>query len=682
MAALKMAGQQIDEAAQEMKKMGMSADQVAIAQKAMTAEVIKSIPAITQQNDVAAMAARSFAILRGETEKTSTSMRNVTGALTPLTVAFRDVLSLYKESNPIMTALASAFDSLIISTTAMVIQTGSLSAALAAFMGPIGLITAGIIALSAAIVYFVAKSKEAEKAQKEFQKEVDRTADFVNRANQAAMRSGMTSDRDKLRFDQLVKLNDILMKTNDAELQRLAIEANAKDTAAALAEFDRKAGEESAKRYNSARDAIVSQIETTRTQVKEFEEGKAAAIDYEMSILLVSDNVKLLGKEGKYLVGVLKEEKLAFEDLKSTQKLYDEAGKQAIKQFEDGSKQSENFVKGLEDIQDALQLQGGARSLKQIIGPLDQLEQKLIDLFAPIENLDVEGARTFGRLYDEIQKLKSIKVGAALGEDIAKLKQQTQGFAIQAMPEGANKQIAEVNVQFENQRIALEKLIVDYRAFPEVVAAAQEALLALNVANTKVLQSMTPMMRIFDAMASTIEQAIDTTLAGVMQGTQTLGEAMKNMARNIMMAFVSELNKQFIIAPLMQGLKGLLSGGLGGLLGGGSGAGPINLAGISNADLGWTGSIAGLQTMAGGGIVAGPRGQAVPIIAHAGERIVPLGQREGMGNQSNVQVKIMGDVVPREPTMRKEDVIQIGLSQFEDRGVWQQSLEQRMSPRR
>jgi hypothetical protein len=678
-AALKTASQQIDQAADEMKKLGFSADQVAVAQKAMSAEALKGAMAFRQQNDVSAMAARSFAILRGETEQTEKSATRARAAFLPLAAAVQQSIGLFKDMSPAMAAVTGAVDNMVFSVLGAAAATGSWSAALRVLMGIFNPWTIAIIAAGAALAYFVGKQKEAQKQTEDFRREWDRL-------NNATMQAETTTRQGAIQLDHLQEMAKIFsMKITEAQRNELIFKEQLR-FGAEMTKLQREEMEKAAKEAEkyaetvaAARDSLVGQIEAVRIQTKELEQGKDAAIDYEMSILLVSDKVKLLGKEGEKLVGILKEEKHALEDLKSTQKLYDEAGKQAIKQFEDATKQSENFVKGLEDIQETLQLQSGAQSIKQIIGPLDQLEQKLIDLFGAIENLDIEGAATFKRLFDQIQNIKSIKVGAVIGEEVAKLKQQAQGFTIQAMPEGISKQIAEVNVQFENQRLALEKLIVDYRAFPEVVAAAQEALIALNLANTKVLQNMTPMMQIFDTMAGTIQQAIDTTLNGVLQGTQTLSEAMKNMARNIMMAFVSELNKQFIIAPLMQGLKNLLGGGLGGLFGGGASADIGNIgAGLEAGGF----SIAGLQSFAGGGVVGGMRGQAVPIIAHAGERVVPLGQREGAGNQGNVQVKIMGDIVPREPTMRKEDVIQIGLAQFEDRGIWQQSLEQRMSPRR
>lgn len=77
------------------------------------------------------------------------------------------------------------------------------------------------------------------------------------------------------------------------------------------AEEAAKAAKAEAEAIAQARESLVSQIEATRQQTIAFQEGEAAAALYGIAILSTSDAVKKLGAEGQFLLGVLRDEKLA-----------------------------------------------------------------------------------------------------------------------------------------------------------------------------------------------------------------------------------------------------------------------------------------------------------------------------------------------------------------------------------
>lgn|GEM_PF-6589515 len=578
-AALKTASQQIDQATDEMKKLGFTADQVAVAQKAMSAEVMKGAMAFRQQNDVSAMAARSFAILRGETEQTEKSATRARAAFLPLAAAVQQSISLFKDMSPAMAAVTGAVDNMVFSILGAAAATGSWSAALRVLMGILSPWTIAIVAAGAALAYFVGKQKEAQKQTEDFRREWDRL-------NNATMQAETTTRQGAIQLDHLQEMAKIFsMKITEAQRNELIFKEQMR-FGAEMTKLQReeleKAGEE-AKKYAetvaAARDSLVGQIEAVRIQTKELEDGKDAAIDYEMSILAASDKVALLGNEGKKLVDILKEEKKAFEALKESQKHQELVLAELVKQ--------------------------GALQAKVMEAQTKEQEELAKAGEAYLAELEKEAAF-------------AAKISGAIRKDLQDISRASQ--------------------------------------------------------------------QVFEGLFDSITRGIEATLQGVMEGSQSLGEGMKNLARNMIMSFNQELLKLAVFNPIknmvmgwMEGAKFITPGAT--TPSGGTTAPTLNLGGIGSSIGGFFSSIAGLLGFANGGIVPGMRGQPVPILAHAGERVIPLGQREGAGSQGNVQVKIMGDVVPREPTMRKEDVIQIGLAQFEDRSIWMQSLEQRMSRR-
>lgn len=184
----------------------------------------------------------------------------------------------------------------------------------------------------------------------------------------------------------------------------------------------------------------------------------------------------------------------------------------------------------------------------------------------------------------------------------------------------------------------------------------------------------------WEGMFDSISSGMASTLEGVMQGTQSVGEAFRNMGRNIALALAQIVIQLGILNPLKNAIFGGEQGftpgmTLGKLFGKffGSGGGGSDSFGLAGFD--W-----GVFEFQHGGTVPGRKGQAVPIMAHAGEKIIPLSHADKEGG--GVSVIIRGGIVPERPNMGPKDVVQVMMNDFDNRGPATQLLEQRMSPRR
>jgi hypothetical protein len=154
--------------------------------------------------------------------------------------------------------------------------------------------------------------------------------------------------------------------------------------------------------------------------------------------------------------------------------------------------------------------------------------------------------------------------------------------------------------------------------------------------------------------------AIGTAFEGVIQGTQSIGDAFRNMAQSISLSIANAIIEITVLEPLIQSMRQSFTsaGGWSGILSsvGGSFAGSFD----------------------SGGMVPGPIGAPRMAMVHGGETILPTHKR-GMGGMGQPKVIINGDITPRRPDMTKEQVIQIVFEDFEKRGRTMQIFEQRAS---
>jgi len=196
--------------------------------------------------------------------------------------------------------------------------------------------------------------------------------------------------------------------------------------------------------------------------------------------------------------------------------------------------------------------------------------------------------------------------------------------------------------------------------------------------------------RVWNSLADSINSAITTSINGVIQGTQTLADAMRNMAKSIMLAFVNELTQQFILNPILDmlfgqrgagGQRSFGSGLIGNLIGG--------IGSLFGGSFGWATS-PGTSFTTGGQFAAAPfrmfggpvpsyaMGGPVPIMAHVGEYVMsaPAVSRIGMSRLSAMNagqdkhqqfgVVINGDIIPKDPSMTPAQIVQIVAKNIHD----------------
>lgn len=238
----------------------------------------------------------------------------------------------------------------------------------------------------------------------------------------------------------------------------------------------------------------------------------------------------------------------------------------------------------------------------------------------------------------------------------------------------------------------------------------------------------------FRGIGDSISRGIHETLTGINQGTQTLGEGLTNALRNVFLSLNTAIIEATIVKPIadivnsfFEGLaeafadgsknaaKGIakdlglelgkwLKEALGGIGGGGGGGIFSSIGSFFSSIFSGIGSLFGFEkgglvpSFAKGGLVGLPSfasGGPVPIIAHGGEFVMNRRAVDSIGSgaldQANrtgrfpqsggsrftVQTTIMGDIVPRQPDMTKDDVVKTMIQEFDNRGPAMLMMEQR-----
>jgi hypothetical protein len=175
--------------------------------------------------------------------------------------------------------------------------------------------------------------------------------------------------------------------------------------------------------------------------------------------------------------------------------------------------------------------------------------------------------------------------------------------------------------------------------------------------------------------------AISTAFNGVIQGTQSVGEAFRNMGQSILLSMAAAINEILIVKPLIEGLKQSLQGsssessGTGGIFSSILGAIGSALSGALSGSYRASPIFAPIAT-ATGGIFSRP---TLRLIGEAGpEAVVPLSKMRGMGGekQQKPTVIINGNIIPN-PGVSREQVVQIVMKDFDNRGPLTHALENR-----
>src|SRR5215471_11248564 len=265
--------------------------------------------------------------------------------------------------------------------------------------------------------------------------------------------------------------------------------------------------------------------------------------------------------------------------------------------------------------------------------------------------------------------LGSIHQQMALNADMAKLM-------------GAN--FDQTSAAVEAQRQEVQALIQQYQSLANAAEPVANTLDEIKEANDRLTAAMkdAEYKSAIEELVSSIGGAIDQSVQGIIQGTQTLSEAMRNMARNIMIAFAEELMKLAVLNPIMNAVTQMFTGKAGGLnvldIGRLFGFGASTVGGTAPA----VAAIGGGLPFATGGLIPAFANGGL-FIGHGGEYVMQkkavdsfgLGSMDFMNKTGkfpggsappNLSVVINGDVIPKDPSMSPQQIVQLVAKNIHD----------------
>lgn len=379
-----------------------------------------------------------------------------------------------------------------------------------------------------------------------------------------------------------------------------------------------------------------------------------------------------------------------------------------------------------------------------------QIEQS----FGAIEAMDAERGKEMADQGD--------KVGD-LGRTLSYLRDEQ--WQVNQLSIALGNTFDSTSASLDIQRQKVEALTRAYGALDPRVTEA--------VGSLRDLERQAAQREVFDRIFDSLDTGLRDTIRGISEGTQTIGEGMKNLARNMLLSLQEELLKLSVMNPLknflldMLNVKGPRAQTLGSLFGaagvaGGVAAGAGNAAAsaipaidfekvtfelaegfsfmettisegigsvFTESSIGWgemfsnIGDVAmeGLSSLGEGianifgSILKGianafggsfEQGGIIPSFAtggligslprfdtgglavvHPGEfvlrapqaRSIGYGNLEkmnrtgklpgGEGGGTTVSVQINGDITPRQPNMKKEDIIKVSIANLKDKGA-------------
>lgn len=366
------------------------------------------------------------------------------------------------------------------------------------------------------------------------------------------------------------------------------------------------------RRSDSVTKSLQAQIVNLRAQAMELEKGAVAARMYEIEQDAITKNGGALTASQQQQLVVLRDLITKQEELKEatgrTAQLYQQSAASVANFTTELAKQQTSIV----EIADKLRLQGADLG----IDALESLKDQLIDAIGSMEDLGTATDDTRQTFYQLLKLIGELQSSAAFRQGIPEM-------------------VRSVELELERLQIRLGNLLPAKRA-----------------------QDVT---KNFEQMFDSVSRAMSTTFAGIMQGTQTVGEGFRRMAQNILLSLTEVIIQLGVLNPLynalFQGTANYVPRDT---------LGPI-FSVIGEFFAGWFQS---------GGIVPGPLGTPRLAVVHGGEQITPVG---GGGRPT---VTINGDIIPRQPNLTKDQVVQIGMEQFGERGLWMNTLEQRTSLKR
>ena len=275
------------------------------------------------------------------------------------------------------------------------------------------------------------------------------------------------------------------------------------------------------------------------------------------------------------------------------------------------------------------------------------------------------------------------------------------------------KPIVEIILRYEDQKRAIQGVIEKY---PELEAVGTQALAALVKATQAAVdaanENQGAVTKLAQSLSDVFVQGIDKSFDALFDTSKNFGERMQSLFAGIGEDMVKQLLHAIITAPLKSTLDTLIKslsnpdeegGGLGGLFSG--------IGGLFGKLFGAIGRLFGAPTPAAhgqfflppnhafahGGLVLPPnhafahggyvvpdnllrpfqhgglvtRGPVMGIVGEAGGEVVaklkPSGADDWPSGQPVVNVHIAGDVIPKDPQMKPQDVITVSFADM-DRG--------------
>jgi hypothetical protein len=281
----------------------------------------------------------------------------------------------------------------------------------------------------------------------------------------------------------------------------------------------------------------------------------------------------------------------------------------------------------------------------------DQLRAEgLRDLIASIEAEITEyetGLRAIEKFNDEAAADKQRMLDAGRTGTIAAIEADIEEYET-----GLRAYAALVDAQIaENERLKQEGLQSSLAAIDAEIEAYEEGLrIEAELIDRALTQQRAAVEGFIRPIADSINSAIDRSLTGVIQGTQTIAQAFENMAQSIVLSItqtlikkgLDQLTNKLIDLALQFGPQLLGAVGLGA-----AGAGTTVAA--TPSMVGW-----GATAMAEGGVVLARPGGTPIIAAEAGqdEAIIPLSRLGGLG--AGVEINVInqsgGEVEQRQRT--------------------------------
>lgn len=349
-----------------------------------------------------------------------------------------------------------------------------------------------------------------------------------------------------------------------------------------------------------------------------------------------------------------------------------QAGKQAADEFLLKQKELRETEKGA--TAEILKQQEIRRAQIEDIRELTSSYEQLKRAVDATRGQPLEEEITFGRTPE--QQAEALRANDEVDRQRDDARKQLQSLRAQLQiaaidtttPQGReNKRIAQIQVEFAKTAAELQRV-------GELAGQTQEEIAEnVQLAWKGSLAEITQSAKEADPLVEGILGGIQETFRGVIQGTQSFGQAMKNLWRNIGLSIASEFSKavngslRTVFDELLgsftktggssgggSGLFGGLLGSLGGLFNGGGSAGglfgfgsaPAGVAGPSFANGGFFSSAGGsiLSSIGSffggffdnGGVVPGPIGAPRLAVVHGGEVVLNSSQQRAMAGGGTV----------------------------------------------